>query len=96
MIYRLDLDAEARVLISHMSPTTKRKIRESLRTIAHNPYEGKPLQDELAGLLSYRVGTFRIVYSIDKTHKTIRVIVIGPRRSIYAELEREVMSKRRA
>jgi mRNA-degrading endonuclease RelE of RelBE toxin-antitoxin system len=90
MICRLDMDAEVRVLISHMAPGPKRKIRESLRAVASDPLQGKPLQDDLAGLHSYRVGSLRIVYSIDRSRKAVHVVAIGPRKNVYAELERAV------
>jgi mRNA-degrading endonuclease RelE of RelBE toxin-antitoxin system len=95
MIHRLDMDAETRALISHMSPSPKRKIRESLRAIARDPAEGKPLQEELAGLRSYRVGALRIVYSVDSPKRAVHIIAIGPRRTIYSELEKEMAARKR-
>ena len=94
MIYQLDVDGEAKQLITHLPPLLKRKIKESLRAIALEPYLGKLLQEELAGLRGYRVGTFRIVYSMDKNHKTIHIIMVGPRRSIYEEITRRFRDKK--
>lgn len=89
MIYQVDLDREIRRLISHFSPERKKKIKESLKTIAENPHCGKPLQEELLGYYSYRVGALRIVYSINKPEKTVHLVAIGPRRTIYEELEKD-------
>lgn len=88
MIYTLDMNRDVRAFVSHLYPNRKRKIKESLRTIACNPTLGKPLQDKLVGLYSYRVGVLHIVYTIDNTHRIVRVIAIGPRHSIYENLER--------
>lgn len=88
MTCQLDMDGDTRVLISHMAPARKRQVKESLREIMEDPHTGKPLQEELAGLWSYRIGTLRIVYSIDLPKKKIRVVTIGPRKTIYQDLER--------
>lgn len=90
MIYRLDMDADTRVLMSHLPPSLKRKVQESLRSIAKDPAQGKMLQEELAGLRSYRVGHLRIVYAVDRSKRMVHVIAVGPRKTIYEELEREI------
>ena len=93
MTYQLDMDGEARTLLTHMAPLQKRRIKEALRTIAENPFEGKPLQEELHGFYSYRVTGLRIIYSIHRSRKIVHVVAIGPLRTIYQELE-ELLSKR--
>ena len=94
MTYRLDMDQETRVLIGHMSPYRKRRIKASLKAIANDPFEGKPLQDELAGLYSYRIGSLRTIYSVERSKRTVHVVAIGPRRTVYDELERELLRKK--
>ncbi len=47
----------------------------------------KLLRDELAGLRSFRVGRFRIIYRISGK-KLIEIVVIGPRECIYEEIFR--------
>ncbi|MCL5277189.1 MAG: type II toxin-antitoxin system RelE/ParE family toxin, partial [Deltaproteobacteria bacterium] len=42
------------------------------------------LKDELTGLRSFRVGSFRIIYRIS-TRKIIEIVAIGPRERIYEE-----------
>lgn len=96
MTYRLDMDRNTRVLVSHMSPVQRRKTKETLRTIAMDPFEGKALQDDLAGLRSCRVGPLRVVYQIHTGKKIVHVITIGPRRTVYKELEKELRAKERS
>ncbi|WP_423213202.1 type II toxin-antitoxin system RelE family toxin [Planktothrix agardhii] len=43
----------------------------------------KPLKGELAGYYRYRVGDYRVVYSINEEKKQIIVIVIAHRRQVY-------------
>jgi mRNA interferase RelE/StbE len=74
-----------------MHPHLKRKIKASLKLILSDSNEGKMLKNDLAGLRSFRVSRFRIIYRIQK--KAIEIITVGPRERIYEEtfliLERE-------
>lgn len=94
MAYRVDMDGDVAALIRHLHPEQKRKIKGSLRAIAREPLSGKPLQENLAGLFSYRVGGLRIIYSTDAKRRVIHLITIGPRRTVYEGLERELVRER--
>lgn len=94
MVYQVDMDGKIRMLIRRLHPEQKRKIKESLRAIAKDPQSGKLLQDNLTGFISYRVATFRIIYSVDRKKRSVHIIAIGPRYSIYEDLEHELISKR--
>jgi mRNA interferase RelE/StbE len=48
-----------------------------------DPACGKALKEELDGLRSYRFKRFRIIYRIGS--RSIDILAIGPRRSIYEE-----------
>lgn len=89
MKYILDFDPEIPALIRHLHPNRKKKIRESLRDVAQNPFQGKCLRDELAGFWSWRVGLFRIIYAIQAKRKVVQIVAIGPRRFVYEDVERE-------
>jgi len=52
--------------------------------LLENPHRvGQPLRGDLAGLHSARVGAYRIVYEINQTSRTVRVIYIDHRADIY-------------
>ena len=85
-IHRLRVPDEVTSLLCDMHPTLKRKTRASLNMILADPSSGKPLKDELAGLRSFRVGTFRIVYRMKRN--VIEIVAIGPRERIYEETYR--------
>ncbi|MHC4320735.1 MAG: type II toxin-antitoxin system RelE family toxin [Planctomycetota bacterium] len=72
------------LLIRNLHPHLKKKIKTSIQTIVTDPYSGKSLRDELAGLRSFRVGRFRIIYRISGK-KLIEIVAIGPRECIYEE-----------
>jgi mRNA-degrading endonuclease RelE of RelBE toxin-antitoxin system len=88
VIFRLDIDGETRDLVRRLAAETTRKIKAALRAIALDPDIGKALQEELAGLHSYRVGLLRVVYAIERSARRVHVVAIGPRRSIHEEVER--------
>ncbi|HDH05871.1 MAG TPA: type II toxin-antitoxin system RelE/ParE family toxin [Nitrospirae bacterium] len=71
-------------LIRTMHPHLKKKVRASLQIILSAPLSGKALKDELAGLRSFRVSKFRIIYRISR-RKHIEIVAVGPRERIYEE-----------
>jgi len=64
----------------------KKRIHNALELIRKQPGEGKPLQRELSGYRSFRIGKFRIIYRV--TMKEIEIVAVGPRRTIYEETAR--------
>jgi mRNA interferase RelE/StbE len=80
---KLRISGEIRDLIRHMHPDLKQKVRVALSEIVENPSCGKSLLEELEGMRSFRVSSFRIIYR--SVSNVIEVIAIGPRRSIYGE-----------
>lgn len=83
-IHKLRVPDEVAGLIRNMHPHLKKKVKASLQLITSNPYSGKALKDELAGLKSFRVSRFRIIYRIS-SDRIIEVVAVGPRESIYEE-----------
>ena len=67
-----------------MHPGLKRKIGASLKIILSEPSSGKALMNELSGLRSFRVSSFRIIYRIKEDDK-IELATVGPRERIYEE-----------
>ena len=92
-LHRLRVPNEVADLVRGMHPTLKRKTRASLKTILADPSSGKALKDELAGLRSFRVGIFRVVYRV--TRNVVEIVAIGPRKRIYEETYRLLKRKTR-
>ncbi|MGH7966820.1 MAG: type II toxin-antitoxin system RelE family toxin [Candidatus Binatia bacterium] len=61
---RVFLSETARQLLRHLHPDLKSSLRKALDGLASNPFAGKPLQEELAGLWSLSVARYRIIYQI--------------------------------
>ena len=70
----------------HLSPDLKRGIREAIRAITIDPGRGEPLKRELQDYMKYRVRRFRIVYRVDHRAKTVAIMAVGPRRSVYEDV----------
>lgn len=85
-LYSLRMPDETANLIRGMHPELKKKIKSGLRAILEAPDTGKLLRNELAGLRSFRVSRFRIIYRIIK--KEVEIVAVGPRIRIYEETYR--------
>jgi mRNA interferase RelE/StbE len=83
-MYKLVVPVHIRELIRTMHPSLKKKVKSSLRMILSDPDLGKALMDELVGLRSFRVSSFRIIYRIKDPEK-IELVAMGPRERIYEE-----------
>jgi len=51
--------------------------------IANDPAEGKVLHGDLRGLISYRFGSYRILYEVRHKQLLVVIIELGHRRDIY-------------
>ena len=88
----LKVAATVRELIRHLHPEMKRKVRDALADILADPGGGKPLQRELEGYWSLRLGRLRIIYRPDRAGS--EVVAIGPRRTVYEDMARHVIPER--
>ena len=79
-------------VVRRLPPETKRKVRAALADLERDPFLGEPLERELTGMRRVRVGQVRIVYRTSPVG--IQIVAIGPRRTIYTELEREARRER--
>lgn len=82
--YKLRVPDDIAGLIRTMHPLLKKKVKAALQIVLSDPSAGKSLRDELAGLRSFRVSRFRIIYRI-ALKKEIEIVAIGPRERIYEE-----------
>lgn len=83
---RLRVPAHLAALIRGLHPELKRKLRAALEQILADPDSGKALKDERAGLRSFRLGRFRVIYRIGG--RRIDLVAFGPRERIYEETYR--------
>jgi mRNA interferase RelE/StbE len=84
--FRPDIPPHVAEVIRSLHPDLKRSVKAAIRAIATDPECGEPLLRELDGLWKYRVRRFRIVYSIDRKRRVIRLMAVGHRKYVYEEL----------
>lgn len=85
--HRLFVPDHVASAVRALHPLLKKKVRASLETILSDPAVGKELQEELAGLRSFRVSRYRIIYRISPGRR-IELVALGPRERIYEETYR--------
>ena len=88
----LRVPEDVAALIRGLHPDLKKKVRAALAAIVADPSAGKALKAELAGLRSYRVGRFRVVYRWEA--QEVQLVAFGPRSAIYEETWRRVSKGR--
>ena len=83
-IYTVIYAPRARKQIEELPPQIKLRIDNVIvNHLSVNPFFGKALKGELKGLFSYRVGDYRIIYSISRNELIIQVIKVMHRRDVY-------------
>lgn len=83
---KLRAPGAVRVLLGHLHPGLKKKVRAALEAVLLDPGHGKALRGELLGLRSVRVGRLRVIYRI--TPAAVDLVAIGPRQTVYEETVR--------
>ncbi len=90
--YSIKYTKEAKRKIERLDPSIRVVIKKVIESLSSNPYKGKPLSYELAGLYSLRTSDYRIIYRIKEKQLIIIVISVGHRKEIYKRL-REVITR---
>jgi len=85
-LYKIVLAKRAEKEYIYLAKTNKsvfKRVSTALKGLAKDPTQGKPLKLTLKGTWSYRVGMYRIIYSIHHQILTVHILDIGHRREIY-------------
>jgi mRNA interferase RelE/StbE len=70
-------------VVRRLAPDVRRSVKQAVRALSVDPGLGELLQRDLEGFGQYRVRRFRIVYRIDRTRRTLQVLAVGHRRTVY-------------
>ena len=63
--------------------TIKEQVVKGIEKAVEDPYAGTRLQGKLEGLWRWRIGKYRVIYTIDEKEKNIVFVDVGLRKSIY-------------
>lgn len=91
--YKLRVPDKIVSLIRGMHPLLKKRVKAALQEICNDPYCGKALKEELAGLRSFRIKRFRIIYKVSSKNEII-IVSLGPRKYIYEETFRIIQKQK--
>ena len=84
--YKLELTRQAESVLERLArhePELYRRMAQVLDDLQLDPFQGKPLKGKLKGRYSYRVSTYRIIYTVFRNQLLVMVIDIGHRRDVY-------------
>ena len=84
--FELDIPPHVAEVLRHLPPDIKRPVKSAIRAIGTDPSIGAPLDRELKEFWRFRVRRFRIVYDIDRSRRSVRVMAVAHRRHIYDDL----------
>jgi mRNA interferase RelE/StbE len=81
-VARVYLTRTAREALAVLDFLLADAVLDALGELERDPHVGHQLRGRLAGLRSYRVGIYRIIYEL-RDEKTVRVVAIRHRGSAY-------------
>jgi mRNA interferase RelE/StbE len=85
-MYKILLTKESEKYYKKCDTKTKKTLNECFDILKINPHYGtniKKLHGELTGLLRYRVGSLRVIYSIEDENVSVIIVAIGSRGDVY-------------
>lgn len=83
-MYKLKITDQAKKQLKAISKVYQQHaIYAALEDIRSNPFSGKPLIRELFGKYTYKLGTYRLIYKINKKDRIVYIINVGHRSIIY-------------
>jgi mRNA interferase RelE/StbE len=82
-MYSVNLDKNAKNFLKKLDNAEQKRIIKKLTELRDNPWIGKTLTGNLAGLWKLRIGDYRAIYKIINDKLIVLVIKIGHRKNIY-------------
>ncbi len=82
-MFKIILTARAKRELRNISKRHQFAIASVIEELKDNPFAGKPLTRELTGRYALRVGIYRIIYTVNKSDKTIYILTAGHRSVVY-------------
>jgi len=82
-MYRISISPKAKKQLKSLKKIHKDAVGSVFEELKEDPKTGKPLTRELSRKYSYKVGTFRIIYTIKDIDKIVQILSIGHRSTVY-------------
>ena len=82
-MYSLTLSPRARKALRKISTLYKQEVVNAIEELKEDPFSGKALRDDLTKRYSYKIGVYRIIYTINQKDKLVSIISAGHRAMVY-------------
>jgi mRNA interferase RelE/StbE len=85
-MYQIILTKKAQKIYENASPSLLNKLNRCFEQLQNNPHSHrniKRLQGQLAGKFRYRVGDWRVIYSINEENQLVIISIIAARGEAY-------------
>ena len=90
MTFKVHLSPHAAREFKKLDPQTKEKIRHTIDSLRQNPVSGSSIK-RLKGMLReyhrYRIGDYRIVYTVSQKTHEVFIDYIQHRKDVYREIQ---------
>jgi mRNA interferase RelE/StbE len=86
MVYKIRLTAKANKVYSEADSILKKKITKCLKILRETPKnypQIKALKGEFAGKYRFRIGDYRVIYTVDDGQSLVIVLLIEHRSQAY-------------
>ncbi|ASJ12448.1 type II toxin-antitoxin system RelE family toxin [Thermococcus thioreducens] len=86
MSYSVVLSRKSKKFLKKVPPQDKKRLVGALVKLEQNPWFAQYKKVKGYPFYRIRVGDYRIIYSVDEDSKTVYVVIIGRRESVYDNL----------
>ena len=84
MAYKVLIKKSALKDLEAVPKSDQKRLLDAIESrLSKDPYQGKALSGEFAGLYRWRSGKFRIIYEIQQDILVVLVLRIGHRKDVY-------------
>ncbi len=82
-MFRVRLTAKAKKQLKNLSKQDKLSVGEIIEDIKDNPLIGKSLDRELLRKYAYRIGVYRVIYSVNQKDQIVDILEADHRERVY-------------
>lgn len=82
-MYQIKLTRQARQELKSLKNIYQEAVSTAILEIKEEPHSNKSLVQELKGRFSYRLGVYRIIYTINEKDKKVTILTAGHRSGVY-------------
>ena len=82
-MWTVKISEQASRFYAHLQGKEQRRLSAAFDALQKEPRAGKPLRGELKGYWSYRVGVYRVIYTIEASEIVVCILRIQHRKEVY-------------